>query len=114
MCCIAPGPVISAIVNVFLGSICTDGLTFQPCPKSLDAFKPVPVVAIPPRPFSPLKFSGLIDLVLASDKRNRFPIFTSTPLKLPALWLTAGRTNDKEIKQTKIFFIYITISFKSI
>src|SRR6476646_8240061 len=58
------------------------GLTFHPCPKSLDAFAPVPFVAIPPFPFSPVKFSGLIERVLASDNRKMLLMLDSMPLNL--------------------------------
>jgi hypothetical protein len=47
--------------------ITTEGLSFQVCPSSLAAEAPVPVVAIPPIPFAPVKFSGLMLLLLASD-----------------------------------------------
>jgi hypothetical protein len=47
----------------------TLGLTFQPWPRFFDALAPVPVVAIPPLPFAPLKFSGLIDLVFARQDK---------------------------------------------
>src|SRR5882724_9775880 len=45
----------------------TDGLIFQPCPRSRPGLAPVPSVAIPPLPFSPVKFSGLIEKVFAFD-----------------------------------------------
>src|SRR5215213_2391289 len=58
MCWIAPGPVISQRVNVWPGSMRTDGETFQPWPRSWAAPSPVPCVAMPALPFSPVKFSG--------------------------------------------------------
>ena len=48
-----------------------EGLTFQPRPRYLAAFWPVPVVAIPPLPFSPVKFSGEIERVWAPEVRYR-------------------------------------------
>jgi hypothetical protein len=39
----------------------TDGEIFHPGPKSLAASEPVPFVAMPALPFSPVKFSGQID-----------------------------------------------------
>src|SRR5512133_1212564 len=83
ICWIAPGPSISAIVNVSPGLILTYGFTFQPCPRSRAALYAFAVFglslsagsAIPPLPFSPLKFSGLIERVLASDSLLRLPIF---------------------------------------
>src|SRR5437016_817392 len=72
MCWIAPGPAMLQSVKVFPGSIRTLGEIFQPTPSSRAAFLPVPSVAMPALPFSPVKFSGLIDrdlalLSLASD-----------------------------------------------
>jgi hypothetical protein len=52
---------MSAIVKVDRALIRTDGETFQPCPSSRAAFLPVPSVAWPAFPFSPVKFSGLIE-----------------------------------------------------
>ena len=71
MCWIAPGPWMSASVNVSPALIRIDGETFQPWPRSRAAFAPVPSVAMPPLPFSPVKFSGLIDRVFARDRRDR-------------------------------------------
>src|SRR5690348_8524216 len=76
----APGPVISATVNVCPGMIFTDGDTFQPWPKSREAVLPVPSVAIPPLPFSPVGFSGLIERVFAFESRGRLPRFKPSPL----------------------------------
>ena len=50
MCWIAPGPAISASVNICFGAIFTDGETFQPWPRSRAALAPVPSVALPPCP----------------------------------------------------------------
>ena len=58
----------------------TEGETFQPWPSSRAAFLPVPSVAMPALPFSPVKFSGLIERVWASDKRERLPRVMSRPL----------------------------------
>jgi len=66
MCLITPEPVISASVCAAPAAIVTDGDTFQPRPSSLAALAPVPVVAPPPAPFSPVGFSGLIERVCAS------------------------------------------------
>ena len=49
-----------------------EGETFQPRPSSREGPAPVPLVAMPARPFSPVKFSGLMDRVLASERRYRF------------------------------------------
>src|SRR5437763_2421618 len=80
ICCMDPGPSISAMTNVVCGLICTEGLSFQPLPNSRAAVSPVPFSAIPPLPFPPLKFSGLIDLLLASERRYIFERFASMPL----------------------------------
>ena len=56
-------------MNVCLGATFTDGEIFQPGPRSRAAAAPVPVVARPPCPLAPLKFSGLIERVLAPDRR---------------------------------------------
>ena len=61
ICCTAPDPRMSARVNVERALIFTEGETFHPCPSSLAAFLPVPSVAMPAFPFSPVKFSGLIE-----------------------------------------------------
>ena len=81
ICWIAPGPSISATVNVLLALIRTDGETFQVRPRSRAAPWPVPSVAMPPFPFSPLKFSGLIDRDCASESRERVPRCISRPSK---------------------------------
>ena len=69
MCWIAPGPSIWARVKVVPASIFTDGETFHFCPRSRAAFFPVPSTAMPPFPFSPVKFSGLIERVRAFESR---------------------------------------------
>ena len=79
MCWIAPAPWTSAITKVWPASIRTEGETFQPWPNSRAARAPVPSVAMPPLPFSPVKFSGLIERVWAADKRGRLPRFISKP-----------------------------------
>src|SRR3954471_19270564 len=75
----APGPVISARVKTCFAAILTEGETFQPRPRSRAAPAPVPSVALPPSPLAPVKFSGLIDRVLALDSRDRSP----TPVVMP-------------------------------
>src|SRR3972149_7724677 len=86
----APGPGISARVTVSPGWIRMYGFTFQPWPRSLAAWNALAWlglslssgVAIPPLPFSPVKFSGLMERVLALDSLYRLPIFISRPLKV--------------------------------
>jgi hypothetical protein len=63
ICWIAPLPLISpASVNVCPGSIFTEGEILPPAPKvASERASPVPDVAMPPLPFSPVRFSGLIE-----------------------------------------------------
>jgi hypothetical protein len=49
---------------------------------------------MPPRPFAPVKFSGLMDRVLAFESRDRLPMFMSSPLKDPDDW--AWLINEKK------------------
>src|SRR5271169_5702910 len=81
ICWIAPGPVISARVKVDLAGTLTKGETFQPCPRSRAAPRAAPLVDMPALPFSPVKFSGLIERLLAGERRERFPRLRSRPLK---------------------------------
>jgi len=69
VCWIAPGPAISASVKVDRALMRTEGETFQPWPSSRAAFLPVPSVAMAALPFSPVKFSGLIDRDWALESR---------------------------------------------
>jgi hypothetical protein len=97
-------PLISAIKKVWPALILTDGDTFQPCPSSRAALAPVPSVAIPALPFSPVKLSGLIDRVFASDKRGRLPMLIFKPLN-PDLWPVQPvdkKTTDKNEQISKI------------
>src|SRR6478736_1277020 len=80
ICCMDPGPFISAMVNVLCALICTDGLSFHPFPNSRAADSPVPFSAILPFPFSPLKFSGLMHRLFASERRYIFDRLASIPL----------------------------------
>lgn len=47
------------------------GETFQPCPRSLAALAPQPWVAMPPFPFSPVKFSAEMERVFALESLHR-------------------------------------------
>ena len=69
ICWIAPGPAMSASSRSSPGAISIEGETFQPWPRPRAQEAPVPSVAMPPLPFSPVKFSGEIERVLASDSR---------------------------------------------
>jgi hypothetical protein len=59
----------------------------------------MPVVALPPAPLAPLKFSGLIDLVFASDSRKILPKFDSIPLNLDGC--CANKLPDMHRQDTK-------------
>ena len=87
ICWIAPGPWISATVNVWCGSIRTEGDTFQPRPRSFAATAPVPSVAMPPAPLAPVKFSALIERDFARDRRARLPMPSPRPLNGCVIWL---------------------------
>src|SRR3954465_6566279 len=76
----APGPSISARVNVDFAGTTTYGETFQPGPRSCAAFNAGPFVDMPALPFSPVKFSGLMERVFAFERRLRLPRFRSRPL----------------------------------
>src|SRR5580658_9349633 len=75
-----PGPSTSATVNTSPAFMATLGETFQPWPSSREALLPVPSVADPPFPGSPVGFSALIDRVCAGEVRNRLPRFVPSPL----------------------------------
>jgi hypothetical protein len=94
MCWITPDPLISASVKVAPALIRMLGLTFQPWPRLRAAFLPVPSVAMPPLPLSPVKFSGLIDLVSASESRNRLCSPVSMPLNFVEVCACASATTS--------------------
>src|SRR5262245_14068839 len=95
----APLPCTSASVNVVSGAMDTDGESFQPWPRSRAAFAPVPLVAMPPLPFSPVKFSALIERVRALDKRDRLPRCMPRPSKRDVVMVlksSLGHQHQKE------------------
>src|SRR6202000_2737679 len=102
ICCMAPGPVISAMINVVFDFITTLGLTFQPWPSSLAASLPVPVMAMPPLPFSPVKFSGLMERLLASDTWYKLLKLLFKPVFFWAMATVAAHINVAVNK----FFLY--------
>ena len=69
MCWMIPGPSIWARVNVVFCLTRTEGEIFQPRPSSRAKSLPVPSTAMPPLPFSPVTFSGLIDRDRADERR---------------------------------------------
>src|SRR5215470_11955852 len=77
----APGPVMSASTAVAPGATSIEGEIFQPWPSERAGDLPVPSVAMPPWPGAPVKFSGLIERLLASDRRDRLPRWSPSPLK---------------------------------
>ena len=100
ICWIAPEPSISARVKVVPALMRTEGETFQPWPSSRAAFLPVPSVAMPALPFSPVKFSGLIERDWALDSRERLPRFMSRPLKAAGP-LPLGRTPRRTTRRRR-------------
>ncbi|KOH46456.1 hypothetical protein NC99_07060 [Sunxiuqinia dokdonensis] len=64
-------------------------------------------LAIPPLPFSPVKFSGLIERDSAFDSRYKLPIFISRPLNPD--WEMASNTMNKITTRNPIFFITHTV-----
>ncbi len=55
-------------------------------------------------PFSPVKFSGLIERDWAAESRWRFPRFISRPLKPPPAtgpWASAARATNPNAKPTR-------------
>ena len=79
ICWIAPSPAISASVKVPPGSMTTYGDIFQPGPRSRAWRAAGPSTAIPPLPFSPVKFSGLIERDSAFDRRDKLPRWRPSP-----------------------------------
>jgi hypothetical protein len=64
----------------------------------------------PPLPFSPVRFSGLMDRVLASDKRGRLPIFMLKPSKpLPKVLAAAAMTRAIAQKLSFQFLSHVFI-----
>src|SRR5260370_37308016 len=112
ICWIAPGPVISAMVKVDLAGTCTKGDTFQPWPRSRAAPLAGPSVDMPALPFSPVKFSGPMERVLAFERRLKLPRFKSRPLKGPS---AAEAVKHKHVAQgirsrrRSVFFIVLFV-----
>src|SRR5690554_3249287 len=79
----------------------TEGDTFQPCPKSLAHSLPVPSVAMPPLPFSPVKFSGLMERLFALDNKDR--LFRPKPLNVINIPLSKGFTARRHIAHICFF-----------
>src|ERR1700685_4114747 len=79
ICWMAPGPVMSARVKVDRAATLTIGETFHPWPRSRAAFLAAPSTDIPPLPFSPVRFSGLIERDWASERRKRLPRLEFSP-----------------------------------
>ena len=69
ICWMAPGPSISASVQVSPASMRIEGEIFQRGPRPRAWTAPVPSVAWPPPPLAPEKFSGEMERVLADESR---------------------------------------------
>src|SRR5215211_2457332 len=106
----APWPVISARVNVLPGSIIMKGLIFQPCPRSRAASEALPCVAMPPLPFSPVRFSGLIEKVFARDTLYKLLRLLSRP-SYELSWAEAAKGAHNIRLRTKKFFTRMTDLF---
>src|SRR6185503_12552428 len=77
---------MSANTKLVLAGMTTKGDTFHPCPSSRAACHAEPlVVAMAARPFSPVKFSGLMERERALDN-------VSNPARVPNS--TAGRAYE--------------------
>src|ERR1700754_3032201 len=64
---------------------------------------------MPPFPLAPLKFSGLMERVFASDIRKRLPIFVSIPLNLPCA--SAANEKTRENKKLPVIFLFMQYAF---
>src|SRR6185503_7702309 len=97
------------MVKVVCDFIVTQGLTFHPCPRSLEAPCPIPVVAFPPPPLAPLKFSGLMDLVFASESRKMLFMPASMPLYFGACCASSRPPKKRQVRKRqsskRVFFI---------
>src|SRR5665647_757369 len=105
ICLMQPEFSMRASVKVVLDLITTLGLSFHPLPSSLAGPAPVPVVALPPSPFAPVKFSGLIERDTALDKRYKLFMFTSIPLKELFCW--ANVFNEPKMISQIIILLFI-------
>jgi hypothetical protein len=77
-----PGPSICPNVKEPLAGTSTDGETFHPLPRTLAGPAPVPSVAVPAFPFSPVKFSALMERVFAFESRDKLPNPIPRPLNV--------------------------------
>ena len=68
-----------------LSALYRDRRGYLPLRTELAKAAPVPSVAIPPFPFSPVKFSGDIEREQASDRCTRSPRFDVKPLNIALL-----------------------------
>ena len=81
-----PGPTIFANSTFSPALTIIAGDIFHPCPKSLAYIFPVPSVAAPPIPFSPVKFSAEMDLdfiFVSFDRPEIIEILLSVILTSP-------------------------------
>src|SRR5690349_19610651 len=82
-----------------------EGDTFQPCPSSRAALAPVPSVAMPPLPGSPLKFSGLMERVTAFDSRDRLPGCIFKPLNIKPPDFEKEKLNAKTQRKQSLLVV---------
>src|SRR5580658_7674783 len=101
ICWMAPGPAMSARVKVERAATLTIGETFHPWPRSRAAFLAAPSTDIPAFPFSPVKFSGPIERVWASERRKRLPRLEFSPSNFPSSAEDERQTEKGEARRTR-------------
>src|ERR1017187_1463302 len=111
ICWIAPGPVMLASVNVACAPTRTEGEIFQPWPRSRAAFLPVPSVAMPARPFSPMKLSGPMERDCALETRYKFPKSTFNPSNASAAGSAEPMPDKKQTTNARniVFIIFVLL-----
>src|SRR3954451_10285917 len=93
---ILPGPSMFARSKVSPALMSTLGEIFQPGPRSRALAAPVPVVARPPPPTDPSRFSGLIDLVCRL-RRAEMPLRSGWATPPPHFLVHEGREKEKAL-----------------
>src|SRR5438128_1807224 len=91
-----------ASVKVLPGSIRMLGEIFQPMPSSRAAFLPAPSVAMPALPFSPVKFSGLIERDLALERLANDSMLEKSAMRIDVL-LGGGGVKFRQRKRPLAF-----------
>src|SRR6516225_2432764 len=100
------------MVKVDLAGTRTNGDTFQPWPRSRAAPLAGPSVDMPALPFSPVKFSGPMERVLAFETRLKLPRFKSRPLNGESAAGTlehSQATEDRVSSKRSVCFIDLVV-----